>query len=244
MMLYRNVLFLAFSLVSTGVLTYPAVGAPTVKRLGATNTGGTQINNVVPPKTTTSRASSIRTSGSYLSPKNVATSGANVSGTTTSTTLGSANSMRLSGLHGNIVKSISSKIPSNNTTPSGGANTDVSDLTNRVATLEEQMATKQETLEPGDGIDITGNTIGVTEEIALLPGKVAEMEQQIGDLTDFVDVTKYYTIDQTKTYLQNNYYTKQYVDQIVGDLANAKVVKVFDPSFLHDGQTGGTQGQP
>ena len=244
MMLYRNVLFLAFSLVSTGVLMYPVLGAPTVKRLGATNTGGTQVNNVVPPKTTTPRASSIRTSGSYLSSKNVATGGTNVSGTTASTTSGSANSMRLSGLHGNIVKSISSKIPSNNTTPSGGADTDVSDLTNRVVALEDQMATKQETLEPGDGIDITGNTIGVTEEIALLPDKVAEMEQQVGDLTDFVDVTKYYTIDQTKTYLQSNYYTKQYVDQIVGDLANAKVVKVFDPSFLRDGQTGGTQGQP
>ena len=120
----------------------------------------------------------------------------------------------------------------------------MSDLTNRVVALEEQMATKQETLEPGDGIDITGNTIGVTEEIAILPAKVAEMEQRISGLTDFVDATKYYTIDQTKTYLQNNYYTKQYVDQIVGDLANAKVVKVFDPSFLHDGQTGGNQGQP
>ena len=240
-MLYRNVLFLAFSLVSTGVLMYPALGAPTVKRLGATNTDGTQVNNVVTPKTTTPRASSIRTSGSYIKPK-TSTNDGTTSPSIPTSTVASTGSNRLS--HVRLFNGIEKKLVPGNTQQPTGADTDVSDLTNRVVALEDQMATKQETLEPGDGIDITGNTIGVTEEIALLPDKVAEMEQQIGDLTDFVDVTKYYTIDQTKTYLQSNYYTKQYVDQIVGDLANAKVVKVFDPSFLRDGQTGGTQGQP
>ena len=239
-MLYRNVFFLAFSLVSTGVLMYPAMGAPTVKRLGATNTGGTQVNNVVPPKTTP-RASSIRTSGSYIKPK-TSTNDGTTSPSIPTSTVASTGSNRLA--HVRFLNGIEKKLVPGNTQQPTGSNTDVSDLTNRVVALEEQMATKQETLEPGDRIDITGNTIGVTEEIALLPAKVAEMEQQISGLTDFVDATKYYTIDQTKTYLQNNYYTKQYVDQIVGDLANAKVVKVFDPSFLHDGQTGGTQGQP
>ena len=215
-MLYRKKLFFAVGFVSAGILTYPAAAAPTVKRLGATNTGNIQNSNMTASSkapSTVQRASSVRTSGSYVEPKTNATSDATVPVANTST-VGAANSMRLSGIHGNIVKTIGSKISQNQPKPSSGSNTAPSDLTDRVVALEEQMAS--------------------------LPEKVAEIEQKVGDL----DVANYYTIAQTEEYLRQNYYTKQYVDKIISQLPTAKIANNFDPSFLHAGQGNSGQGQP
>ncbi len=206
-MLYRNMLFLALGLVSTGILTCPSMAAPTVKRLGATNTGNIQNSNMTASSkapSTVQRASSLRTSGSYIKPRIDATGDTVVSSTNTSA-IGKATSARLSGFHGNIVKSIGSKISQNQLGSPSGSNTAPSDLTDRVVALEEQMAT--------------------------LPDKVADLEQRIGDL----NVTNYYTITQTEEYLGQNYYTKQYVDQIISQLPSAKIANNFDPGFLRGG---------
>ena len=235
-MLYRNMLFLAIGLVLTVVLTYPSVAAPTVKRLGAMNTGSIQDGNMATsPKAsqTTQRASSVRTSGAYIKP----TIGTNVSNAKTATA-GIASQERLS--HVRLLNGIEKKLVSGNAQQPTGTDTVPSDLTDRVIALEEQIVTKQPTVEPGDGIEINNQTIRVSEEIAALPAQVAEIDQRIGDL----NVANYYTIDQTQEYLARNYYTKQYVDQIISQLPGAKIANNFDPSFLQGGQNNGNQGQP
>ncbi len=234
-MLYQNRLFLVLGLVTAGILTCPAVAAPTVKRLTGVSTSDIQNVNATQSKSslTNQRASSIRSFGSTTKSVTGATNTANVVNTVPKTTE-SANSMRISGLHGNIVKGINSVISSDHkTSTSGGA---TSNLTERVTNLEEKIATKQEILESGDGINIDGKTVSVSEEIAVLPEKVAEIDQEIHDINDRIDginLGNYYTINGTEEYLQRNYYTKQYVDQIVSQLSNAKIADSFDPSFLN-----------
>jgi hypothetical protein len=228
-------LFLALGLVSTGVLTCPSMAAPTVKRLGATNSGKIQNNTVVasPKSSSAQRASSVRTSGSYVKP----TTGSAVSNTKT-TNAGLAGSERLS--HVRLLNGIEKKLTPGSSQQPSDPSPAPSDLTDRVIILEEQIVTKQPTLEPGDGIDINDQTIRVSEDITALPTKVADLEQRIGDL----NVTNYYTITQTQEYLGQNYYTKQYVDQIISQLPSAKIANNFDPGFLQGGQNNSGQGQP
>ena len=243
-MLYRNALFLAVGALTMSVFTYSSVAAPAVKRLGGTNTSNIQNSKVTSLKSPTGqRASSLRMGG-YAKPASKTTNGTSITGSTPKT-VGSSNSMRISGLHGNIVHGIGSHLSGNHTTPSGGSGgADTSELTQRVIALESQMATKQTTLESGDGIIIDGNTIGLSGEMAGVPERLDTIDQQISDLNDFVNITNYYTIDQTQGYLQQNYYDKPTIDQIISQLPTAKIANNFDPSFLHSGQNNGDQGQP
>lgn len=239
-MLYRNMLFLAVGFVSTGILMCPLMAAPTVKKLGVSTPSNIQNAKLIQQKTSTSgqRSPSVRLLGTSAKPVTKPVSTTNMVNVAPSTT-GTTDSARLSGLHGNLVKGISSKLSSNYSQQQ--KNTDTSDLTKRVIALEEQMTTKQTILEPGDGITIDGKTIGLSEELTILPDKVAEINQEISTLSEKVDVanlsSNYYTIGQTQEYLQQNYYTKTYVDQIISQLSNSKVVDHFDPGFLTKEQT-------
>ena len=238
-MLYRNMLFLAVGFVSTGILMCPLMAAPTVKKLGVSTPSNIQNAKVTQQKTSTSgqRAPSVRLLGTSAKPVTKPVSTTNIANVAPSTT-GATDSARLSGLHGSLVKGISSKI-SPNYSPQPNINT--SDLTKRVIALEEQMGTKQVVLEPGDGITIDGKTISLSEEIIALPEKMAEIDQEITTLNEKTGTpnlsSDYYTIDQTQEYLQQNYYTKTYVDQIISQLSNSKVVSHFDPGFLTKEQT-------
>ena len=246
-MLYRNCLIFAVVLATGGILARPAMSAPFVKKIGvATNNTQTNVGNDTSAKTSATpqqRAPSLRVSGSATEsgPK-----GTGDSGSASSKMTGTANSARLSGLHGNLVKGIGSKLSSNYPTPQPVA-PGTPDLTQRVIDLESEMATKQEILEPGDGIDIKGNTISVSEGILALPGQMDGLAQEIDDLNDKFDAAglsdDYYTIAETEAYLEQNYYTQQYLDVIISQLSNPNVVNHFDPGFLHQGQTQNPKGQ-
>lgn len=240
-MLYRNRCFFMTVLMLGGMLIRPAVAAPTVKRLdGAVNSNvyGNNVNRGTQAKSLTSPQ--VASSGRALS-LNTKSAPKSTSGTKTTTTVPKttavADSARAPGLHGNLVKGISSKLSSNYTQPSGVGNT--SDLTQRVIDLEAAMPTKQIILEPGDGIVIDGNTISLSQEMMNLPEQIDEINQAIDDLNEQIETplpSNYYTVEQTQDYLQDNYYDKDYVDQVVNQLSNMNVANNFDPGFLTQGQ--------
>jgi predicted nuclease with TOPRIM domain len=148
-------------------------------------------------------------------------------------TTGVADTERLAAIGKNLIRT-KSMTQQSNVQPSSVEN---SDLLRRVENLENKMGEKQDTLEAGNGIEFDGNIIGLTEEMAALPEKVTQIDEQISDLNDKVDIanlsSNYYTIGQTQDYLEQNYYTKAYVDSIVSQLSGANVVSQFNPSFLH-----------
>lgn len=174
------------------------------------NTGPTKVAHTSMPaksKTTTSgRAMSLKTTPTITSTSNNTGMGgmsksANSFGRTPSlktktatgstgigSTSNSANSFeasRMSGLHGNIGKGISSKISSNQTSSSGGgwnSSSSTSDLERRITNLETEINTKQDVLRSGEGIDISGTTIDVSNEIANLPTRTNQISQQIDNL--------------------------------------------------------------
>ncbi len=234
-MLYKNWLFLAAGFISVCIFAHPSVAVPTVRKLGtsASNNVHSDIQNrsTTPVKTSTAmkRAPSVRILGP--SAKTTTKAVGNVKSVkTASTTAESTDSSRLFGLHGNLIKGIGSKLSQNYTPQTSGIST--SDLEQRVNALEEEMITKQEVLQPGGGLVIDGKTIGLSEEIATLPEQIEEINQKIADLNTEVSTDNYYTISETQTYVQ----------QIVSQLANANVVKQFDPTFLH--QSENQNGQP
>jgi hypothetical protein len=237
-MSHWNWLFLGVVLLAEGIFMYPLMAAPTVKNLGGAINSNTQasMNRVSVAKLST--AGNRSPSGRALSLSNKSASvTTGVSGA--SKTIGTTDSVRLSGMHNNIIKSIGTKLSANHTS-SQSDNPNKYDLSQRVTNLEEDMATKQEILEPGDGIDIKGNTISVSEGILALPGQMDGLAQEIDDLNDKFDAAglsgEYYTIAETEAYLEQNYYTQQEIDQMVSQLVNMNIVNHFDPGFLHQGQ--------
>ena len=237
-MSHINYSFLLVGLVFVGVFVAPSYAAPTVKRLGMGNSGSNvQSNTLATPKaaataTTTQRAPSVRLVGSSagIAPK---VAGAPTTLSAKAKTTGVADTERLAAIGKNLIRT-KSITQQPNVQPSGVEN---SDLLRRVENLENKMGEKQDTLEAGNGIEFDGNIIGLTEEMAALPEKVAQIDEQISDLNDKVDIanlsSNYYTIGQTQDYLEQNYYTKAYVDSIVSQLSGANVVSQFNPSFLH-----------
>jgi len=230
-MLYRNKLFLAVILVTGGVLTCTASAAPTIKKIGGTtdnSTQGTMDKGTLTKLSTAQRTPSIRALG--LSAQPTATNTVS----SASQSAGNGGSMRLSGVHNNIFSGFASKLSSNSGTSTGGNSGSItSNLTQRVTDLEAAMVTKQEILESGNGIDINGNTIGLSDEIASLPERLESVEKDIDDLNDQIkDINlsdDYYTIDE----VQQNYYDKETVDQMISQLSSMNVVNQFDPGFLH-----------
>lgn len=217
-MLHQNRRFLAVLLVLVCAFAYSSYAAPAVKRLGMSNSGNIQNSNVTPSKVSVtpsksatssmSRPASVRLVGSSVTP--VAKVGGTTSLNAKTKTTGSVDTERLAAIGKNLIKTKPIVQPSN-VQPSSA---ETSELLKRVETLEGKMG-----------------------QISDLPEKVAEIDTQISDLNEKVDVanlsSNYYTIGQTQEYLEQYYYTKAYVDQIVSQLTGANVVDHFDPSFLH-----------
>lgn len=213
-----------------GIFAFSSVAAPTVKKLGGTTTndatGDITKQTITKLSTTNQRSPSVRT----LSLSNPKTS------TSTSATKASnsANSSRLPGLHSNIIKSIGSKLSANNASQSNNGNK--SDLAQRVTDLEAEMVTKQEILEPGNGINIDKNTISLAQDITSLPEKLDTITQEIDDLDKKIEEAglsgEYYTKEQTEEYVSDNYYNKEYLDAILSQLSAANIAKDFDPKIF------------
>lgn len=230
--MYLTGVFLVFILATGGVLIRPSGAAPSVKKLdGATNDN----TNVALTKSSTAskRAPSLRISGSAIGSSSNTT---NVIKTAemASKSPSSGDSVRLPGLHGNLVKGIGSKLSSNYSKQSGGTNT--SDLMQRVSDLEEKIVTKQEILESGNGIDIDGNTINLSEEILVLPEKFEVINQELDDLNEKISTTNlsenYYTIDQTQDYVQkmlkNNDNSEMIYDSVAKEYKSVTIINDFD----------------
>lgn len=197
----------------------------------------TQDNTVKPTltklSTTANRAPSVR--ALTLSNKPTTTPETNTKkSNSASKTTSSINSPRLPGLHGNLVQGIGSKLSAKNTPQPSGI--DVSDLAQRIVDLEEEIQTKQEILESGNGIDIDGKTISLSQEIVSLPERLEEINQNIDNLNKQFDPKDYYTVGD----IEQNYYTKEDIDQIVEEridqitpqLPDLEIVNTFDSTFL------------
>lgn len=219
-MLYKNCLFLTAVFVSACVLVHSAVAVPTVKKLGNSANNNAHINiqngKLQPTKSYLpgKRGTSVRVLGTAAKATTKPVSNVKTV-KTVSKTAGSADSSRLSGLHGNIVKGISSKLSQSQTPQPSGI--DTSNLEQRVNLLEEKIITKS-----GDGLIIDGNKITLSEEMKELPEKMAEITQKVEDLSTEFDTDNYYTIEQTNAYVQ----------QIVSQLNQANIADHFDPGFL------------
>jgi hypothetical protein len=224
-----------------GIITYPSVAvsainkthnnAPSVRLLGAGVKPAVktfEANN----NTSSKKASSVRTLGMTVKPQ-----------TNKQLNKTANNNIDRSSMHTNLLKGIGKKIavtpsikPSQPTQPTTSGTTIPADLEQRITNLQNDIDSKQNILTAGNGIDINGNIISLSEQMQNLPERIEEINQKTDNLTDQINNAtlpqNYYTVDETEEYLQQHYYTKQYVDAIVNQLSNANVVKNFDPSFL------------
>ena len=228
--MYQKRLFFAVALIMAGVLAHPLMAAPTVKKLGGVDSStfldkDTQVRTPI----LNQRAPSLRLSSATTKSSTI-TGGTK----TASKSQNATDSARLPGLHGNLMKGISSKLVANKDAQPSGDKT--SGLTQRIIDLEADMATKQETLEPGDGIDINGAMIRLTEDITNLPDRIDTISQDIDDLNEKIEAAGLYGEYYTKEQIDTGYYNKAYLDPILSQITNAKVAKDFDPGFLHPGQ--------
>lgn len=244
--MYFNRLFFTVILVAGGCLARSVWGAPTIKNFGNTVNSnvysGVHTNKTTQPQSqsnaTAKRASSVRALS--LTTKPAPKTYNNDTGTADKPA-SSVASVRRSGKHANLVKGISSKLSSSHTSQLGtSSDTNISDLEQRVSSLESEITTKQGLLESGDGISIDGNTISLDDNFADLPNKIEEMNQDIEDLADQIGTaplpSDYYTAAQTEEYMEQHYYNKQYVDDIVGALTGHGIADEFVPTFLTNGQ--------
>lgn len=226
--MYQKGLFLTVVLFAGGIVAAPVVAAPAVKTFGNAISSSTynNFNRSTPAKlsATTKGASSARTLSLTTKPTAKASSDTHGTSVSTSKSTGYTTAARLPGAHGNLFKGISSKLSANYASQSGGGGA-ISDLEQRISVLESEITTKQDILTPGDGIDISGGTISLTENVVTLSDKVDEMSQAIDDLGT-----------QTQKYIQETYYTKEEIDNVVEQLAPSNVVSDFDPTFLTKGQ--------
>ena len=228
--MYQKRLFFAVVLITAGVLARPLMAAPTVKKLsGATSDSFAGKGTPARTSILTQRAPSLRLSGTTTKSA-LQTTNDTKNTNTASKSQNATNSARLPGLHGNLMKGLASKLATNGQSSSGG--NDNSELLQRIIDLEADMATKQETLEPGDGIDINGATIRLTEDITNLPDRIDTISQDIDDLNEKIEAAgldgEYYTKEQIDT----GYYNKAYLDPILSQISSDNIVKDFSPKIF------------
>ena len=225
-----NKLFFLVGLASSVSLTCPVMAVPSVRILGNATGGksyGVARDGTAKKTNMQSVGSSKRVSSVHV-PVSVAKSASNVSSVAKVTNIApqGGNNVRLSGLRGNVIKGVGSKLSSNYTSHHENSSGDTSDLEQRIAHLETRVASKQDALEFGDGINVDEhNTIGLSQELVGLPEIVEELNQQIDGLSQQIDEAtlpeNYYTAD----YIQQNYYDKEYIDH---GLAGANFMNYFD----------------
>lgn len=219
--LYSGKLFFVIFLTTCGVIVRPVAAASAIKTFGNT------YNNTNSPAqlpTNTNRASSIRTLNLVAKPTNTITgTGANVVSTSSQDPSGYTMPGRLP-TTGNMFKGLKTKISTNYASqPSNNNNNDniQTELEQRISSLESGIDTKQDILIPGTGIDITGNTISLSADIGMLPERMDELTNTIDDLAE-----------QTQDYIETNYYTKEEINNAIGQISPKSVANEFDPGFL------------
>ena len=166
-----------------------AVAAPTVKRLGGTSTYSSTSNitsGKVADTQKLSRASSVRSVSANIKPVTITK---NVSEKTdsniTTSRLSIGKYLHNKGVASGVIKpNDSSAIIQSDT---------ITNLTDRVVQLENQMDEKQQVLSAGNGIIIENDVISVDVAVNDLPDKVETITEQ----------------------LDENYYTKTEIEQII-----------------------------
>lgn len=225
--LYSGKLFFVIFLTTCGVIVRPVAAASAVKTFGNT------YNNTNSPAqlpTNTNRASSIRMLNLAAKPTNTITG----TGATNVVSISSQDpSSQDPGGYtmpgrlpttGNMFKGLKTKLSTNYASqPSNNNNNDniQTELEQRISSLESGINTKQDILIPGTGIDITGNTISLSADIGMLPERMDELTNTIDDLAE-----------QTQDYIETNYYTKEEINNAIGQISPKSVANEFDPGFL------------
>lgn len=223
----KHVAFFVLLLVTGGLLSYPSMAASTIKKIGgiAHNdvSGDVTKQSMIKLTTTTPSANTLSLSSQNRD-------------SNTATTLNSATSPRLPGLHSNIVKNIGAKLTANSDGQSNGGNgnksdlslssklsgnvistSNKSDLAQRVLVLESEMSNKQDILAAGDGTSIDDSTISLTSEYASLPDAVDDINAELDDLNERIQAVELTDLEP-----------------IISQLSNISIVKDFDPRFLDE----------
>ena len=220
--LYSGKLFFVIFLTTCGFIVRPVAAASATKTFSNTYN---DTNSPAQLPINTNRASSIRALNLAAKPTNTITgTGANVVSISSQAPNGYTMPGRLP-TTGNMFKGLKSKISANYASqPSNNNNNDnipKPELEQRISSLESGINTKQDILIPGTGIDITGNTISLSADIGMLPERMDELTNAIDDLTE-----------QTQDYIETNYYTKEEINNAIGQIAPKSVANEFDPGFL------------
>ena len=234
-----NRLFFWGGVITGCALVCPVMAAPSVKNFGNAVSSSAYNGKKAYAQSPdiTKRAGSVRLSGLTSKPTTMVAS-APKSVSVAPQQVNYTNSARSSGVRGNVMKGVSSKLSSNYASQqaSSGAGSsgtgnggNTSGLEQRITNLETRIQAKQDVLHPGQGVDIENNTIGLSQEMTGLPGIVDEMGQRIDDLSRQINEAtlpaNYYTADETRTYLSENYYNQQYIDQ---KFSSADFTNYFD----------------
>lgn len=209
--------FLSGFLMASILGAVAANAAPTVKRLG-TNTvrigGNTTTTNVntstVSPVSSTQRLSSIRkTPNGTTTPITV-----NKSITTQNTTnedarLGLGKYIHATGIATGNIK------PATPATTPGVSSNDFINLTDRVSDLESALELKQNTLTVGNGLTLENNTLGLNSDVSQISEKLDTLQSQLDGKV-------------STTELDENYYNKYEVYDIINNRAVEEVDTIFD----------------
>lgn len=216
------------------------MAAPSVKKIGGIsnssvlgNIHNNENKNIQSSSVASKRMPSVRVLGAGKSYDKITSTQKKVSSVDSVQT---SDTERMSGLRGNLIKGLSSKLSAN--TPSGASqptNSGVptSDLEMRIENLEKEISKKQDTLIFGDGIDINENTVSVSQDVANLSEEINEINQKIDELTEQIDDVALPETYPTKSYIEEHYYEKADLDEKLNQLSNPNIVSDFDPSFLN-----------
>ena len=237
-MFYPHACF--FAIVLFGVIYAPGTyAAPTIKKLGGV-ANNTAQNSAVTDKQSMikmSTANKIAPAGPVVKTNSGPTNNTNAVNIVSTTS--PSDGARLSGLfHGNIIKGIGTKLSTNYGTPSNTQQSSTgatSELSQRINELQVALDAKQEALKSGNGIYIDGKTIGLSQEMATLPEKLQEINQEIDELHEKFSVADLEQIQQIIDNIQNN--TTIY-DSGAGEYKRVTIVDSFDEQDFIDKQQG------
>lgn len=200
--------FFVFCLIATCGVVRAVCAAPTVRKFGmpTSTSDGATTNKQSMIKMST--ANKIAPAVSVVKTTNTPTNNTDANAVNIVSKTPGSDGTRLSGLfHGNIIKGIGTKLSTNYGTPSNAqqsSNGATSELSQRINDLENALDAKQEALKSGNGIYIDGKTIGLSQEMANLPEKLQEINQEIDDLNEKFSVADLEQIQQIIDNIQNN----------------------------------------
>ena len=208
-----------------------ALGVPTVKRLGMSNSA-VGVKNAQKAENTSvadkSRVGVVRSNNLNLKPVTINKTAAKTENTNTDVRLSVGKYIHNQGVSSGLIKPYSSNAVV--------SSDEITNLKDKVFLLENQVAGLQSKLTAGDGIVIDGDVISVSGDLKDLPNDFTALSLQMDEKVDVAN-------------LASNYYTKSEVNQAINsqiiqggdtvyDVASGtrkyvSIVDVFDTGILN-----------